>query len=91
MKEHEETEKLLTVSEVSVMLHVHPNTLRRWSEQGKIPSYRISPRGDRRFKFSDVTRFLVESAIQNKTSAKITRPPEGNGNGHTPTEAKIRF
>ncbi len=49
---------LLTITEVSELLHVHPNTLRRWSEEGRIVSYRINSRGDRRFKPDDVQNFL---------------------------------
>jgi excisionase family DNA binding protein len=49
---------LLTITEVSELLHVHPNTLRRWSEEGRIVSYRINSRGDRRFKPGDVQDFL---------------------------------
>ena len=54
------TEKLLTVAEVAELLHVHPNTLRRWSDEGKIASYRITVRGDRRFRMGDVESFLSE-------------------------------
>ncbi len=53
-----EDRNLLTITEVSRMLHIHPNTLRRWSEEGYIESYRINLRGDRRFKMSDVQEFL---------------------------------
>ena len=53
-----ESGNLLTITEVSELLHVHPNTLRRWSEEGRIISYRINSRGDRRFKPGDVQDFL---------------------------------
>ena len=53
-------ETLLTVAEVAQILHVHPNTLRRWSDEGKIASLRITQRGDRRFKKGDVETFLAE-------------------------------
>jgi excisionase family DNA binding protein len=53
-------ERMLTVTEVSELLHIHPNTLRRWSEQGIIMAYRITPRGDRRFKQGDIDKFLGE-------------------------------
>ena len=43
-------EHMLTITEVSRLLHVHPNTLRRWSNDGLIKSYRINQRGDRRFR-----------------------------------------
>ena len=51
---------MLTVSEVARLLHVHPNTLRRWSNSGRIRAYRITPRGDRRFKRVDIARLLAE-------------------------------
>ena len=51
---------MLTVREVAQLLHVHPNTLRRWSNQGRIRAYRITPRGDRRFKREEIVRFLAE-------------------------------
>jgi len=51
---------LLTIREVSKILHVHSNTLRRWSDEGIIKSFRISRRGDRRFKLEDVLSYLGE-------------------------------
>lgn len=51
---------MMTVKEVARLLHVHPNTLRRWSTTGRIKAYRIAPRGDRRFKQEEITRFLAE-------------------------------
>lgn len=49
---------MLTTSEVAGLLHVHINTVRRWSDRGLIRAYRISPRGDRRFRQEDIARFL---------------------------------
>ena len=54
----EENVKMLTVSEVADLLHVHPNTLRRWSEEGRIETYQINSRGDRRYKQKDINDFL---------------------------------
>jgi excisionase family DNA binding protein len=51
---------MLTVQEVSQLLHVHSNTLRRWTCQGIIKAYRIGPRGDRRFRPEDVALLLLE-------------------------------
>ena len=53
-----DSDKMLTVSEVAELLHVHPNTLRRWSDEGKIISYCITSRGDRRYRKSDIDNFL---------------------------------
>ena len=60
MKSGARGDGMLTVTEVARLLHVHPNTLRRWSKDGRIQSYRIAPRGDRRFKQEEIARFLAE-------------------------------
>ena len=60
MGNNEYMSEMLTVREVARLLHVHPNTLRRWSNNGRIKSYRITPRGDRRFKREEIVRFLKE-------------------------------
>ena len=52
---------MLTLREVSQLLHIHSNTVRSWSNQGILKSYRIGPRGDRRFKMEDVVVLLSET------------------------------
>jgi excisionase family DNA binding protein len=56
------TDSMLTVREVSQILHVHSNTLRRWSDLGIIKAYRIGPRGDRRFRQEDIDLLLLEES-----------------------------
>jgi len=51
---------MLTIKDVARLLHIHVNTARRWSDQGIIKSYRITRRGDRRFRQEDIARFLAE-------------------------------
>ena len=63
---------MLTVREVSLLLHVHPNTLRRWADKGIIKSFYISPRGDRRFMSRDINQFLAEIKAQNHPSTTKT-------------------
>ncbi len=59
-RSEERMSNMLTLREVARLLHVHPNTLRRWSNDGKIRAYRITERGDRRFKREEVARFLAD-------------------------------
>ncbi len=70
MVNDEQMGNMLTVQEVSRLLHIHPNTLRRWSNQGRIRAYRITPRGDRRFRQEEILRFLAELNAQEATGEK---------------------
>jgi excisionase family DNA binding protein len=56
----DEIKPMLTVRDVARLLHIHANTARRWSDQGILKSYRITRRGDRRFRQEDIARFLAE-------------------------------
>lgn len=49
---------ILTLGEAARLLGIHTNTLRRWSDKGLIRTYRISQRGDRRFRRDDIDAFL---------------------------------
>jgi excisionase family DNA binding protein len=48
--------RMLNTRAASELLNVSVNTLRRWGDAGKIDFWRISPRGDRRFKREDIER-----------------------------------
>jgi excisionase family DNA binding protein len=60
MLRHNEIIPMLTIHDVARLLNIHINTARRWSDQGIIKSYRITRRGDRRFRHEDIARFLAE-------------------------------
>lgn len=64
---------MLTVREVATLLHVHSNTVRRWSDRGLIRAQRITRRGDRRFNREEINRFLAELNIHKGDPTKITR------------------
>jgi len=61
---------MLPTREVALLLHVHSNTVRRWADHGIIKAYRISRRGDRRFRREDIIRFLARfnESRNNKTN-----------------------
>ncbi len=60
MADHNHINSMLTIGEVAHLLNVHINTVRRWSNQGTLKSYRIGSRGDRRFLQEDIDSFLVQ-------------------------------
>jgi excisionase family DNA binding protein len=62
MSNHEEIDPMLTTSEVARLLNVHINTVRRWSNQGVLKTYRIGARGDRRFHREDIANFLSQKS-----------------------------
>ena len=49
----------LSVTKAARLLGVHPNTVRAWSDAGRLRYYRINPRGDRRYRVGDLQRFLT--------------------------------
>jgi len=56
----DDTDALLTVAQAATLLGVHPNTIRTWTDGGRLTAFRINARGDRRFRRGDVVRLLVE-------------------------------
>ncbi len=51
---------MMTPREVAVLLNVHANTVRRWSDQGILRAHIINTRGDRRFRRDDIYLFISE-------------------------------
>jgi len=76
MGDSEQMSDMLTVREVARLFHVHPNTLRRWSNEGRITACRINARGDRRFNRAEISRFLAEldSQLENWRKSEDGRP-----------------
>jgi diguanylate cyclase (GGDEF)-like protein/excisionase family DNA binding protein len=87
----------LTVTKAARLLGVHPNTVRAWSDAGRLRYYRINPRGDRRYRLTDLQRFLASAAAGapdgapgpasvgiRRAGPAFGRPPASGTNGATP-------
>lgn len=55
-----ETAPLLRLAEAAGLIHVHPDTLRRWADAGRVPVYR-TPTGERRFRRDDLLAAMSAS------------------------------
>ena len=62
---------MLTTTEVANLLHVHTNTVRRWSDLGILKAYRICSRGDRRFYRADIARHFIKTTVEIGNHTKI--------------------
>jgi excisionase family DNA binding protein len=56
---------MTSIAGVAAILGVHPNTIRRWSDEGLIPCVRLGPRHDRRFDAQLVMETIRKSDIRN--------------------------
>src|SRR6187397_1636888 len=83
----------LTVTKAARLLGVHANTVRAWSDAGRLRYYRINPRGDRRYRNGDLQRFLAGLDASNQTAmfdenlpAGARRRPPISVHGHDGTD-----
>ena len=65
----------LSVTKAARLLGVHPNTVRTWSDAGRLRYYRINARGDRRYRLGDLQRFLA--AAENAATERPGRTAPG--------------
>ena len=82
----------LSVTKAARVLGVHPNTVRAWSDAGRLRYYRINERGDRRYRLNDLQRFLTaaESGAATGAAEPGTAPrPPGRRDGTTPTSQTL--
>ncbi|MCB9798570.1 helix-turn-helix domain-containing protein [Candidatus Nomurabacteria bacterium] len=54
--------QLLTLKEACEILNCHPNTLRKWDNEGKLKAIRFGSRGDRRYKKEDILAFIEDQS-----------------------------
>lgn len=63
-REKDKFSTLLSTGKVAAIFKVHPNTIRRWSEKGKLVAEKIGTRGDRMFRREDVAAYYLDRAIE---------------------------
>ena len=78
----------LTVTKAARVLGVHPNTVRAWSEAGRLRYYRINDRGDRRYRLGDLQRFLAAAESPHHGGAFETGPGRPGRREHASTLAE---
>lgn len=64
----------LSVTRAARILGVHANTVRAWSDAGRLRYYRINERGDRRYRQADLERFLA-AALSGAATPEAERSP----------------
>ena len=80
-------ESLLSVSQAARLLGVHANTIRAWTDAGRLTAYRINDRGDRRYRRSDVGSLLVERHAD--PAVGTTAPAAGGEDGELAVFSRI--
>lgn len=66
-----EHQRFVGVAEAAELIGVHPNTVRKWADQGLIPHMRL-PSGYRRFRVEDVKTFQRKLEVGDGTEGKAT-------------------
>lgn len=61
---YDDDEQHLFIAEAAAFLEVHPDTLRRWSDAGKVPHSR-TPTKQRRYRVGDLRKLLAAAASAN--------------------------
>jgi len=54
----------VSVTKAARILGVHPNTVRSWTQQGRLRCLRINPRGDRRYSVGDLQAFIAAVRVE---------------------------
>jgi diguanylate cyclase (GGDEF)-like protein/excisionase family DNA binding protein len=67
------------VTKAARLLGVHPNTVRAWSDAGRLRYYRINPRGDRRYRIGDLQRFLAAAENSPDPAPVAAHGPQPGG------------
>src|SRR2546430_14839626 len=64
--------ELLDIAQAAALLHVSPMSLRRWTNSGRLPCFRVGGRRERRFRRADLLALL-------ERSGELVRAPRAAG------------
>jgi excisionase family DNA binding protein len=76
-----EEKRFLTIAEAARFLQVSQTSLRRWTNSGKLRSFRVGGRNERRFLKDDLLAFMSSADGKLELAKQATaqnRPPSGN-------------
>ena len=59
----EELPEILTLRQACEVLNCHPNTLRKWADEGRLPVIRFGSRGDRRFAKVEIMKLMTSGNV----------------------------
>ncbi|HEX7950446.1 MAG TPA: GAF domain-containing protein [Candidatus Limnocylindrales bacterium] len=79
----------LSVTKAARLLGVHPNTIRTWSDAGRLRYFRINSRGDRRYRLGDLQRFLASAAPPTAVVGPSGHGGSGGRRSGPPTAGEI--
>lgn len=55
--------KLITIREAAELLGVHPETLRRWDNEGKLKAVRFGEFGHRKYNREEIEKLLKSQSV----------------------------
>jgi len=58
MSNLEKLPDILTLKQACEVLNCHPNTLRKWDNNGTLKAIRFGKRGDRRYRKEDILKII---------------------------------
>jgi excisionase family DNA binding protein len=73
------TETMLKPREVSEWLGIHVNTVKRMSDRGELPYFRVGLRGDRRYRPADVRAYIERRSEQGGKRTSAARDDREDG------------
>src|SRR3970282_2010530 len=79
----------VSVTKAARILGVHPNTVRSWTQQGRLRCLRINPRGDRRYSVGDLQAFIAAVRVEATATTPRAAAAEPAG-AASPRGAELR-